>query len=109
MRCKANRRRVSDRTRGGPRDRGYGGDWEGARRTVLIRDSMCMCVSERCEHVRLRCGRASVVADHYPKSRRDLVRSGVQDANDPLHMRGMCKECHDMHTAKTSPGGWNRK
>jgi 5-methylcytosine-specific restriction protein A len=31
------------------------------------------------------------------------------DPNDPKFGRGLCKRCHDEHTARTSPGGWNRR
>ena len=50
----------------------------------------------------------STVADHWPIERRDLVAQGL-DPNDPKHGRGLCKRCHDQHTARTSPGGWNRR
>lgn len=66
------------------------------RETVLARDPICvLCMAQR-----------SIVADHYPIERRDLVAQGL-DPNDPDRGRGLCKKCHDQHTAATSPGGWN--
>jgi 5-methylcytosine-specific restriction protein A len=29
------------------------------------------------------------------------------DEHDPEHGRGLCKQCHDKHTAHTQPGGWH--
>lgn len=48
----------------------------------------------------------ATVADHYPLSRRELIRRGL-DPNDPQHGRGLCKRCHDTETAQHQPGGWN--
>ena len=66
------------------------------REAVLARDPFCvLCRREY-----------ATVADHYPLERRDLVSAGL-DPNDPVRGRGLCKGCHDRHTAATSPGGWN--
>jgi 5-methylcytosine-specific restriction protein A len=66
------------------------------RETVLTRDPICvLCRRE-----------PSTVADHYPTERKDLIAQGI-NPNDPVHGRGLCKRCHDKHTARTSPGGWN--
>ena len=71
---------------------------QGFRSVVLDRDQICTM-----------CGVAwSTVADHYPVERRDLVAQGL-DPNDPDRGRGLCKPCHDTHTASTSPGGWNAR
>lgn len=68
------------------------------RESVLARDPVCvLCLAAR-----------ATVADHYPHERRDLVDMGL-DPNDPKFGRGLCKRCHDEHTARTSPGGWNRR
>lgn len=65
------------------------------REAVLARNPICMiCLRAR-----------STVADHHPHERRDLITMGL-DPNDPQHGRGLCKPCHDKHTAGTSPGGW---
>jgi len=66
------------------------------REAVLARDPICvLCLRAR-----------ATVADHFPIERRDLVSMGL-DPNDPQCGRGLCKTCHDQHTAATSPGGWN--
>lgn len=50
----------------------------------------------------------SVVADHYPLSRIDLVDLGM-DADDPQYGRGLCAECDKTQTAERQPGGWNTR
>lgn len=66
------------------------------REAVLTRDPICTL-----------CRKAqSTVADHYPLDRVDLIEQGL-DPNDPKHGRGLCKHCHDTHTAHTKPAGWN--
>lgn len=65
------------------------------REQVLARNPVCVL----CRDAR------STVADHYPTERRDLVEMG-EDPNDPKFGRGLCKTCHDRHTAATSPAGW---
>ena len=65
------------------------------RATVLARDHICVL-----------CHQAfATIADHYPITRRDLTEAGM-NPNDPAYGRGLCKPCHDRHTAATSPGGW---
>jgi 5-methylcytosine-specific restriction protein A len=71
---------------------------QGFRAHVLARDPICVL----CMHAR------STVADHYPTERRDLIELGL-NPNDPQYGRGLCKPCHDKHTAETSPGGWNNR
>ena len=52
--------------------------------------------------------RAATVADHYPKSRKQLVDLGM-DPDDPNHGRGLCTQCHNTETAEHQPGGWNQR
>lgn len=89
--------READRARGTSRDRGYNTPGHRAFRTaVLTRDPVCVL-----------CRKAfSTVADHYPRSRRELIDLGL-NPNDPAHGRGLCKPCHDRETAQHQPGGWN--
>jgi 5-methylcytosine-specific restriction protein A len=84
------------RARGGARQRGYGKRHEGRfRRGVL--DAQPVCVL---------CRRAPATeADHWPKSRQQLEREGL-DADDPQFGRGLCKPCHSSQTAQHQPGGW---
>jgi 5-methylcytosine-specific restriction protein A len=64
---------------------------------VLDRDPNCVLY-----HVR-----PSVVADHWPKSRRDLVDLNL-NPDDPANGRGLCTGCHNAETAQNQPGGWNQ-
>lgn len=66
------------------------------RNAVLTRDPICQACHQA----------LSTVADHYPKTRRELVNEGL-DPNNPAHGRGLCARCHNKHTAATTPGGWN--
>lgn len=65
------------------------------RDAVLKRDPTCVLCHNAPSHV----------ADHYPRTRRELVAHHM-NPNDPKHGRGLCDDCHNKHTARTSPGGW---
>lgn len=94
-RCPAHER-TADRTRGTSRQRGYDREHENRfRRAVLQRDPICVV----CGH------RPSRDADHFPRSRRELVAAGL-DPNDPSYGRGLCGPCHSASTARRQPGGW---
>lgn len=75
--------------------RGYGGKgWHRARTKVLRRDPLCTDPSG--------CDAPSVVADHHPRSRRELLADPtVTDPDAPELMRGLCKPHHDAHTGRT--------
>jgi len=70
------------------------------RAAVLARDPICVI-----------CHKApSVIADHWPRSRRQLIAEGL-DHNAPEVGRGLCRVC-DGRQGVTRPdqgGGWNRK
>lgn len=89
--------RQADRGRGTAHHRGYGHHHRTRfREAVLARHPICTL-----------CKRApSAHADHYPLSRHELVRQGL-DPNDPKHGRGLCQRCHSTETAKHQPGGWH--
>jgi 5-methylcytosine-specific restriction protein A len=91
-------RREADQARGTATERGYTGrGHQRFRRAVLRRDPICVD-----------CRRApATVADHHPLSRRDLLAAGL-DPDDPAHGRGLCTPCHNRHTARAQPGGWNQ-
>ncbi|MFE6470354.1 HNH endonuclease [Streptomyces rochei] len=72
----------------------YGKDWPRKRESFLYMNPMCVL-----------CGRASRVADHYPLSRKELVKRGVTDPNAHEHLRALCVSCHSRETAKHQPGG----
>lgn len=58
------------------------------RAQVLDRDPICV----ECQVA------VSVVADHYPTERRDLIDMGL-DPNDPTRGRGLCIRCHNRVTS----------
>lgn len=63
---------------------------------VLGRDTLCVL-----------CRIApATVADHWPKSRKELVALGL-DPDDPEYGRGLCHRCHSAETARLQPGGWH--
>lgn len=95
-RC-AEHARAADHARGTAADRGYTSPGHlRFRRRVLARDLICVV-----------CRRApATVADHHPRSRRQLLAAG-EDPDDPAHGRGVCEPCHASETAKHQPGGWN--
>jgi 5-methylcytosine-specific restriction protein A len=66
---------------------------------VLRRDPLCVL-----------CGAVATVADHWPRTRRQLILDGA-DPNDPRHGRGLCASCHSRITAldPATRGGWNRR
>src|SRR5690606_5357067 len=66
------------------------------RTAVLTRDPICTHPG---------CHNWSTVADHYPRTRRELEALGL-NPNDPQYGRGLCTTHHNQHTAQTSPGGW---
>jgi 5-methylcytosine-specific restriction enzyme A len=69
------------------------------RCVVLERDPICVLC-----HLM-----AATVADHWPKSRKDLILLGF-NPDDPRFGRGLCRSCHNTQTAQHQPGGWaNRR
>lgn len=90
--CLAAHRRRDDANRGNSHSRGYGGDHQTFREGVLW-NCRGQCVIPGC-------GEIATVADHYPRSRRELVAAG-EDPNDPRFGRGLCKHHHDQHTGET--------
>lgn len=103
-RC-AQHRREAEQRRGTARQRGYDRAHERRfRQAVLARDPLCVCQDHGHGHGP-RCLTPSTVADHWPRSRRELVAAGL-DPNDPQHGRGLCASCHGKHTATAQPGGF---
>ncbi|GAB3125891.1 5-methylcytosine-specific restriction protein A [Leifsonia psychrotolerans] len=98
-RCHTHRVQA-DRARGTSTERGYNstGHTKRFRPSVLERDPICVL----CQVAQ------STVADHYPRSRKELTDLHM-DPNDPKHGRGLCKPCHDASTAQHQPGGWNAR
>ena len=95
-RC-ASCRAQADRARGSSTERGYARNPEhrAFRAAVLARHPVCAICREA----------PSVIADHWPKSRRELAAAGL-DVNDPAAGRGLCRPCDGRQTAERQPGGW---
>lgn len=90
--------RATEQSRGSAKARGYGRRHRRRfREGVLARDPICVLCMRR----------PSTEADHYPRSRRELVADGL-DADDPQHGRGLCKPCHSAETAAHQPGGFRQ-
>ena len=87
----------ADRIRGSSGQRGYG-----RKHRVRFREGV-LAKHPICQLCRVK---ASTDADHYPKSKRDLDKLGL-DSNDPRYGRGLCHACHSKHTAQAQPGGWH--
>jgi 5-methylcytosine-specific restriction enzyme A len=106
-RCDTHQRQA-DQARGTATERGYTSrGHQRFRRTVLRRDPTCVCVDTSHDHP-APCSAQSTVADHYPRSRRELVAAGA-NPDDPAHGRGICTPCHNRRTAADQPGGWNAR
>jgi 5-methylcytosine-specific restriction protein A len=79
----------ADRARGTSVKRGYNVEHRDRFRAGVLRRAMYVCVM---------CGDEATVADHYPRTRRELVLDG-DDPNDPQYGRALCAYCHNRHTA----------
>lgn len=81
--------KQAERRRGSPTERGYGSRHENVFRAyVLKRDPICVLCGDY----------AATHADHYPQTRRQLVKRGL-DPDDPQYGRGLCASCHNGWTA----------
>jgi ribosomal protein S14 len=43
------------------------------------------------------CGEPSRVADHWPRTRKELLAAGVLDPDLPGYLRPLCLSCHPRH------------
>jgi 5-methylcytosine-specific restriction protein A len=96
--CRARRRDTSDQLRGTAAQRGYDRDWEHRRAAYLAQHPTCAL-----------CGRPATVADHWPRSRRQLIADHAPDPDAAEHLRPLCRPCHATQTAEHQPGGWARE
>lgn len=87
------RQRNAQREERGTGARGV--QWARRRKAFLYAHPWCVL-----------CGRQAVVADHWPKSRKQLQAEGVSDPDAAKHLRPLCVSCHNKETAKHQPGGW---
>jgi 5-methylcytosine-specific restriction protein A len=91
-------RKQADTARGTASERGYNTRGHRAFRVaVLTRDYICVMPG---------CLAFATVADHYPRSKRELIDAGL-NSNDPQYGRGLCHRCHSIETAQHQPGGWH--
>lgn len=92
-------RKAADQARGTSTERGYHSKGHRAfRAAVLRRDPICVLCNIK----------QSNIADHYPRSRKELIDLGM-NPNNPDYGRGLDKQCHDRETAQHQPGGWNNR
>lgn len=99
---------AADARRGSSTQRGYGVRHRRQFRAgVLARDPLCVCADTSHGHGP-RCLAPATVADHHPLDRRELVAAGL-NPDDPKHGRGLCADCHNRHTSRAQPGGWNQQ
>jgi 5-methylcytosine-specific restriction protein A len=75
-------------------ERGYGAAWRRRRLDYLSTHPRCLL-----------CPALAAVPDHYPISRRDLVRVGVADPDADEYLRPLCIRCHNRQTGLRQPGG----
>ena len=78
--------------------RGYGAAWQRTRARYLRTHPTCAL-----------CPAPAQVADHYPRSRRELIAAGIANPDADQYLRPLCTPCHNRETAKYQPGGWHVK
>ena len=97
-RCAANDQRRRDAARGTPAERGYTTAW--SRRAATFLRAHPRCVD---------CGGPATVADHAPRSRRQLVAAGVADPDAPQYLQARCAGCDRRRSVRDEgtlhPGG----
>lgn len=81
-----------------PTAAGYDHRWTTRARQYLCDDAHAYCAL---------CGRIAQVPDHYPRSRKQLVRAGVDDPDADQYLRPLCRRCHNRESGRNQPGGWN--
>ncbi|MFJ9429613.1 HNH endonuclease [Streptomyces sp. NPDC101490] len=72
----------------------YGKDWPRKRAAFLYLNAWCVL-----------CDQPSKVADHFPLSRKELVKRGVSDPNAHEYLRALCVRCHNRETGRNQAGG----
>lgn len=75
--------------------RGYNARWQRRRRRYLAAHPVCAL-----------CPAPSTVADHYPRSRKQLLAAGLTDPDHDAYLRPLCTHHHNVETAKHQPGGF---
>lgn len=93
-RCPAHGRAAPDRPTSS--QMGYDRRWARVRAAFLAAHPFCRD-----------CGGAASVADHSPKTRRDLIAAGVENPDDWRYLEPRCVPCHGRKTAKYDGGYGN--
>jgi len=89
-RCsKATAKQVDQYRRAGEKNH-YGRPWKRTVRIPFLRANP-ICVL---------CGALAEVPDHWPTTRRTLVKQGVADPDDFRHLRPLCLTCHARYGAR---------
>jgi 5-methylcytosine-specific restriction enzyme A len=83
------------RARGSATAQGYGPAWYRRRNAYLMRHRWCVL-----------CSRPAETADHWPRSRKQLIRDGVADPDADAYLRPLCDPCHRTQSGLNQPGGW---
>jgi len=95
------RKKAQAKERPSFRERGYGSAFERNRKIRLQKDPICTC--DGCPSCDGKpCERASNTADH-------IVEKGDGGSDHHSNLRSYCGPCHSSKTARTRPGGWNRR
>jgi 5-methylcytosine-specific restriction protein A len=77
------------------RAQGYDARWERNRLAFLVEHPACVL-----------CGVLASQADHWPRSRRQLVAAGVPDPDAWHRLRPLCNPCHGRETQRLQPSAW---
>jgi len=93
--CDAHRRQREARRKEDGNDAYRTTRWQRVRRAYLYDHPWCLL-----------CTRAATVADHFPKSRRELLAEGVSNPDESSRLRPLCSSCHNKETARLQPGGF---
>lgn len=105
--CKTDYHAAKNARRPSPAERGYTGKHRSEfRPAVMNKNPTCVCVESWCPHEG-ECGEPSIIADHHPHGRKELIAMG-EDPDDPKWGRGLCRSCDSRQTARRQPGGWNQ-
>lgn len=118
--CRPKVQQTSDRMRGTAAERGYSGkSWRVARRARLRSSPYCECAGDLpqprrgprigCGRHHGRCFAQADTADHFPRTRRELVAAGVTNPDRVIYLRSLCSSCHSSMTAddERTRGGWH--
>lgn len=76
----------------------YGREWPRTRLSFLTRHPRCAL-----------CPKLALIADHYPRGIRRLIRDRDPHPNADWNLRPLCHSCHGKETARREPAGWAQR